>query len=71
MLMWCPGCRRARAYFEAHAIPYVELDIGRDRVAAARVRGWAGGNETTPTIKVHGQIIVGFDEQKLNAALGI
>jgi glutaredoxin len=68
---WCPGCRRARAYFEAHAIPYVELDISRDRVAAARVRGWAGGNETTPTIKVRGQIIIGFDEQKLNAALGI
>lgn len=68
---WCPGCRRARVYFEANNIPYVEIDITRDREAAARVRGWANGNETTPTFNIRGQILVEFDERKLDHALGI
>jgi glutaredoxin len=67
---WCPGCRRARIYFEARGIEYVEVDIARDRAAAARLRAWADGNETTPTFNIRGKIIVGFDEQKLDEALG-
>jgi glutaredoxin len=68
---WCPGCRRARAYFQENGIPFVEIDITRDREAAARVRGWANGNETTPTFDIRGQIIVDYDLAKIEAALGI
>jgi glutaredoxin len=68
---WCPGCRRARVYFQANTIPFAEVDITHDRTAAARVRGWANGNETTPTFNLRGQILVGFDEKKLDQALGI
>lgn len=66
---WCPDCRRARAYFKEHNITHSEIDIGRDREAASRVRGWAKGNETTPTFDVHGTIIVGYDLTKIEAAL--
>jgi glutaredoxin len=66
---WCPDCPDARQYFKQHDIPYVEIDISRDRVAAARVRAWAGGNETTPTINIHGQILVTFDEAEVEEAL--
>jgi thioredoxin reductase (NADPH) len=68
---WCPDCRRARAYLQEHHIAYTELDIGRNREAAAKVRGWANGNETTPTFEIKGNIIVGFDRSKLDAALGV
>jgi glutaredoxin len=68
---WCPGCRRARVYFEANNIAFTEVDITRDRDAAARVRGWADGNETTPTFNIRGQILVGFEERKLDEVLGI
>jgi glutaredoxin len=67
---WCPDCPDARKYFKQHNIAYVEIDISRDRAAAARVRGWAGGNETTPTINIRGQIIVTFDQAKVEKALG-
>jgi hypothetical protein len=30
------------------------------------VRGWAGGNETTPTFDIHGKIVVSFDRGKLD-----
>jgi glutaredoxin len=68
---WCPDCRRARAYFKDCNIAYVEVDISRDRAAAQRVRGWANGNETTPTFNLKGTIIVGFDQAKINQVLGI
>lgn len=68
---WCPGCRRAKAYFNGLNIQYVEVDITRDRAAAARVRGWANGNETTPTFDIKGTIIVDFDKAKVDRALGL
>jgi glutaredoxin len=67
---WCPDCPEARRYFKQHDIPFVEIDISRDRIAAARVRGWADGNETTPTINIRGQIMVTFDQAKVEKALG-
>jgi glutaredoxin len=68
---WCPACKRARAYFQEQGIEYVEVDISRDRAAAQRVRGWADGNETTPTFDIEGTIIVSFDRTKLDQALGL
>ncbi len=68
---WCPGCRRARELMTRHAISFVEIDITRNPNAAARVRGWANGNETTPTFDIKGHIIVDYDEDELKAALGI
>ncbi|GAB4533222.1 MAG: hypothetical protein Kow0063_14910 [Anaerolineae bacterium] len=68
---WCPACRRARAYLEEHGIEYVEVDISTDRAAAERVRGWANGNETTPTFDIKGTIVVDFDRARLDQVLGI
>jgi glutaredoxin len=68
---WCPSCRRARAYFAENSIPYVEVDISKDRAAAAKVRGWANGNETTPTFDIKGTIIVDFQLEQVKKALGL
>lgn len=71
---WCPGCRRARAFFQDHGIRFQEIDIGRDRTAAAEVRRMTGGYETTPTFTVGGTIVVDFHERskaKLAELLGI
>jgi glutaredoxin len=66
---WCPGCMRARALFKERGIEFVEVNITKDRAAAARVRGWANGNETTPTFNIRGQILVDWDKDKLEALL--
>jgi len=68
---WCPACRRARAYLAEKGIKYTEVDISKDRAAAARVRGWARGFETTPAFDIKGTIIVDFDQAKVAKALGI
>lgn len=68
---WCPGCKRARLLFQENNIAFTEVDITLDREAAARVRGWADGNETTPTFNIRGQILVNYDERKLKEMLGL
>jgi glutaredoxin len=67
---WCPACRRARAYLQERGVQFTEIDISKDRAAAMRVRGWAGGYETTPTFDIGGAIVVNFDRAKVDAALG-
>ncbi len=68
---WCSTCRRVRAFLAENGIAYTEIDISKDRAAAARVRGWANGNETTPTFDINGTIIVDFDQARLREALGM
>ncbi len=66
---WFPVCRQARAYFKERGIPYVEIDIFQDRAAAAQVRQWADGNETTPTFEIKGKVIVDFKLAEIEALL--
>jgi glutaredoxin len=68
---WCPSCRRARAFLAENGIAYTEIDISKDRAAAAKVRGWANGNETTPTFDIKGTIIVDYQLDQVKKALGI
>jgi glutaredoxin len=68
---WCPSCRQARIYLKTNNISYKEINITRDRLAAQRVRNWTGGFEATPTFDVKGNILVNFDQEKLNRLLGI
>jgi glutaredoxin len=67
---WCPACRSARQFLKEHRIEYVEIDISRDREAAARVRDWTHGNETTPTFSIRGQIVVDWDKERVVELLG-
>ncbi len=68
---WCPGCRRARVYLKENNVSFREVNIARDRAAAAQVRNWTGGYETTPTFDINGSIVVTFDVDKINKLLGI
>ncbi len=68
---WCPACRKARAYLNEHQIDFVEIDITRDRAAAQRIRNWTGGYETTPTLRIKGEVIINFDRDKVAAALDL
>lgn len=67
---WCPACRKARAYLNEKGVEFVEVDITRNREAAKHLRNWTGGYETTPTFRIKGEIIINFDRDKVDAALG-
>jgi glutaredoxin len=66
---WCPSCRQARIWLAENGIDYVEVDVNKSRKAADRVREWADGNLTTPTVDVDGTIVVGWDQKRMEELL--
>jgi glutaredoxin len=62
---WCPDCRKARKWLAEHQIDYVEVDVAANPKGAAQVRKWANGNLVTPTLDIHGTIVVDWDEEKV------
>lgn len=63
----CVYCARARAWFDAHDVPFVECDIERDATCQSRYR--ALGAVGTPTFEVRGARLLGFSPEDLAQAL--
>jgi glutaredoxin len=71
---WCGACHDAAKYMRAKRIPYVEKDVEKDPAAAREMQeklaknGLRGGS--IPVIDVRGRIMVGFNAQEIEGALG-
>ncbi len=65
---WCAFCHAAKDYFDKLGVKYTEEDVeknpqaGTDAVEKSGQRG-------IPVIDIAGDIIVGFDRPKIDAAL--
>jgi glutaredoxin len=71
---WCGPCHQAAAYLKKRGIPFVEHDIEQDSSAAREMQGKLakagkhGGS--IPVLDVRGRILVGFDANAVEQALG-
>jgi glutaredoxin len=71
---WCSACHQAQAYLKKRGIVFIEKDIEKDPIAAQEMQGklkragLRGGS--IPVIDVRGHIMVGFDPQSIEDALG-
>lgn len=65
----CPFCMRLRRGLRKAGIGTTDVDIWSDPEAAAVVRGFAGGNETVPTVVVAGRGLVNPSVAEVRAAL--
>ena len=66
----CPFCDMAKEFLKKHKIKFQEMDVNKDKKAAAEMMQKSGQNGV-PVIDVDGEIVVGFDEEKLKKALKI
>jgi len=66
---WCPDCKKARKYLAEKGISYQEVDVTKNKKAAAQVREWADGNLVTPTFDIDGKIIVDWNQEEFEAAI--
>jgi glutaredoxin len=71
---WCGACHEAARYLRSKGIPYVEKDVEKDPGAAREMQQKLArsGNRagSIPVIDVHGTIMVGFNPQQIDGALG-
>jgi glutaredoxin len=61
----------AKRFLEDHNVPFTEIDIDDDEVAAQRVEQWNNGNRTVPTIDIDGLILTNPSPAQLRQALGL
>lgn len=64
----CSICTSARVWFKAHEVKFDECFIEKDRDCAALFE--ATRSPGTPVILVKGRPLVGFDPERIRAALG-
>ena len=71
---WCSACHDAARYLRRKGVAYIEKDIEKEPEAAREMqeklasRGLRGGS--IPVIDVRGKVMVGFDPEQIDAALG-
>ncbi|MGG7143859.1 glutaredoxin family protein [Clostridium nigeriense] len=64
---WCPSCIKAKRFFDIKGWEYKEINVAdkhEDREEVFKV----SGQRTVPVIDIDGEIIVGFDKNKIELA---
>ena len=66
----CTRCTTIKNYLRENKIRFTDIDVSVNQAAAqAMVR--KSGKQGVPQTEINGQMIVGFDKQKINTLLGI
>lgn len=65
---WCAFCHMAKQYLDQRGIPYVDKDVD-ESMTNLQEAVEKSGQRGIPVLDIDGQIIVGFDRPKIDAAL--
>lgn len=65
---WCAFCHAAKDYFDKLGVKYTDKDIEKDPHSGLEAVE-KSGQRGIPVIDIDGDIIVGFDRPKIDAAL--
>lgn len=66
----CSWCNTIKTHFRKHGIRFREVDVSRNQSAAEEMQR-KSGQMGVPQTDIGGEIIVGFDKQRINTLLGI
>jgi glutaredoxin 3 len=66
----CPFCIRAKQFLKESAVSFEDIDVSTNHDAAGEMIK-RSGQMGVPVIDVEGELIVGFDKDKIKKALGI
>lgn len=66
----CSSCQAVKEHLRAHAIPFDDVDLSADRERAKEIVA-KSGQTTVPIVEIDGEIIVGFNRERIHTLLGI
>jgi glutaredoxin 3 len=66
----CPFCMMAKKFLRENNIDFEDMDVSADQ-AKAQEMVQKSGQMAVPVIDIDGEIIVGFDKEKIIKALGL
>lgn len=64
----CPWCTMAKKYLSEKNVNYEDVDVSKDRNAAAEMVS-KSGQRGVPVIDIDGNIIVGFDKDRIDGLI--
>ncbi len=64
----CPWCTVAKKYLASKNVPFEEVDVSKSREAAMEMVK-KSGQRGVPVIEINGNIIVGFDQTKIDSLI--
>lgn len=66
----CSWCNALKRHLDKYGIRYRNIDVSRDQKAAETMVKHSG-QQGVPQTDINGEVIVGFDKNRINALLGI
>ncbi len=66
----CPYCIRVKQFLKENNIAYEDYDVSADSAKGQEMID-RSGQMGVPVIDIDGQIVVGFDKEKIKQALGL
>jgi len=66
----CPWCIRVKQFLTDNKIDFQNIDVGSDQAGAEEMVE-KSGQMGVPVIDIEGEIIVGFDKERISKALGL
>lgn len=66
----CPWCTTLKNYLKEHNIRFRDIDVSRDQKAAEEMVA-RSGQQGVPQTNIDGEMIIGFDQNKINRLLEI
>lgn len=64
----CPFCQRAKLFLKERGVAFEEFDVASDRARAVEMMR-ISGQRAVPVIVVGSEVVVGFDQARLEALL--
>ena len=64
----CPYCQMAKKFMKEKGVEYQELDVSSDTTARQEMMD-VSGQMGVPVIVIDGQVIIGFNQQRLGELL--
>ncbi|MFH1134008.1 MAG: glutaredoxin family protein [Nanoarchaeota archaeon] len=66
----CPWCVKAKDFLKARGVPFKDVNVREDRVAAVDLVAKTG-QMSVPVIEIGDTVLIGFDRAKVAELLGI
>lgn len=66
----CPFCIRAKQFLKDSNIQFIDYDVGSDPAKADEMIK-KSGQMGVPVLDIEGEVIVGFDKEKIKETLGL
>ena len=66
----CSWCNRLKTYFDMKGVRYTDIDVSKDQRAAEEMVK-KSGQQGVPQTDINGEIIVGFDQKRIDTLLGL